>query len=245
MGKKLISLLLVLTLICSFAGCEEDYEGEFEDREEYEEGYFEEENPEGLIGDSGDPNQTWAVYWYLCGSDLESEYGAATDDLNEMLEVTLPPNVTVVVETGGAWMWMNELVDENHLQRYVYKGDELELVDQQPQGNMGSSRTFTDFLRFCKDNYPADRTMVVLWDHGGGSVTGVSFDENYDYDSLTLSEMRESFQNVYPLSEQNPPIDVIGFDTCLMATVDTAAVFRDVAEIMVASEEFEPGCGWY
>lgn len=243
MKKRLLCLLLILSLLCSFAGCEEDYEGEYEEQEDYEEEFWEDDG--GIIGESGDPNQTWAVYWYLCGSDLESEYGAATDDLNEMLEVSLPDNVTVVVETGGAWMWMNELVDENYLQRYVYRGDELELVDQQPQGNMGSSRTFTDFLRFCKDNYPADRTMVVLWDHGGGSVTGVSFDENYDYDSLTLSEMRESFQNVYDLSEAEPPIDVIGFDTCLMATVDTAAAFRDVAEIMVASEEFEPGCGWY
>ena len=42
---------------------------------------------------------SWAVYWYLCGSDLESEGGFATGDLNELLEVALPENVTVVIET--------------------------------------------------------------------------------------------------------------------------------------------------
>lgn len=30
---------------------------------------------------------------------LESQYGCATEDLSEMLEVSLPENVTVVVET--------------------------------------------------------------------------------------------------------------------------------------------------
>ena len=87
--------------------------------------------------------------------------------------------------------------------------------------------------------------MVILWNHGGGSVTGVSFDENYDYDSLTLTELRGGFEQAYDLSAGEPPIDVIGFDTCLMATVDTAAAFQGIANIMVASEEMEPGCGWH
>ena len=246
MLKRLLSFLLVLSLCLSLAGCMDDYEGSFEEEEEPE--LFEEEKQEdeeyGEIGFSGDPEQTWAIYWYLCGSDLESEYGAATDDLSEMMEVTLPDNVTVVVETGGAWMWMNDLVDEDYLERYVYRGNEIQLVDQQPVDNMGSADTFGDFLSFCKENYPADKTMVVMWDHGGGSVTGVSFDENYDYDSLTLSEMREGFESAFDLSGE-PPIDVMGFDTCLMGTVDAAAAFADVAKYMVASEELEPGCGWH
>ena len=30
--------------------------------------------------------ETWAVYWYLCGSNLESEDGAASADLAELLK---------------------------------------------------------------------------------------------------------------------------------------------------------------
>ena len=246
MMKKLLSLLLACSLCLSFAACDEDYEGEYE-QEEYEQEEYEQEEyeQEDLIGSSGDSDQTWAIYWYLCGSDLESEYGAATDDLSELLEVTLPQNVQVVIETGGAWMWMNDTVDGDYQQRYLYHGDELELVDQQPRANMGDPGNFAEFLSFCSQNYPADRTAVVLWNHGGGSVSGVSFDENYDYDSLTISELRQGFEQVFDLDETDPPIDLIGFDTCLMATVDAAAAFRDVAEIMVASEEMEPGCGWH
>ncbi len=36
-----------------------------------------------------------------------------------------------------------------------------------------------------------------------------------------------------------------GFDTCLMATVDVAAVFQNFSRYLVASEEVEPGNGWY
>ena len=245
MLKKLLALLMAGAMCFSFSACLDDYEGEYEEDEEYEEddgGWFGEDEE---IGSSGDPDQTWAVYWYLCGSDLESEYGAATDDLLEMMEVSLPDNVQMVIETGGAASWMNYQVDESCIERYVYQSEEMELVDQQPQSNMGDADTFADFLSFCSQNYPADRTMVVFWNHGGGSVTGVSFDENFGYDSLTLSEIRAGFDAVYDLSQDNPPIDVIGFDTCLMATVDAAAAFQDVAEIMVASEEMEPGLGWY
>ncbi|WP_432409396.1 hypothetical protein [Wukongibacter sp. M2B1] len=28
-------------------------------------------------------DDTWAIYWYLCGSDLESNGGVATIDLHE------------------------------------------------------------------------------------------------------------------------------------------------------------------
>ena len=191
-----------------------------------------------------DGENEWAIYWYLCGSDLESEDGSATADLNELLDVELPDNVKVVIETGGCSEWQNDVIDENYLERYVYSKDELECVDQQPKANMGESDTLAEFLEFCEENYPAEHKAVIFWNHGGGSVQGVSFDENYDYDALTLDELYEAFSSVYELSEENPPLELVGFDACLMATVDTANVFSDIAHYMVASEEYEPGNGW-
>ena len=65
-----------------------------------------------------DDGSSWAVYWYLCGSDLESEGGFATGDLSELLEVELPENVTVVIQTGGAAQWQNDVVEADKLQRF-------------------------------------------------------------------------------------------------------------------------------
>lgn len=194
---------------------------------------------------AGSKDGSWAVYWYLCGSDLESEGGFASADLQELLEVQLPENVTVVIETGGAQQWQNDLVDGSVLQRYVYDSDGLTLVDEQPSASMGDGETLADFLRFASENYPADRTAVVFWNHGGGSVSGASFDELYDYDSLTLSEMYAAFASVWEPDTESPPLELVGFDTCLMATVDTAYTFCDLSRYLVASEETEPANGWY
>ena len=66
----------------------------------------------------------------------------------------------------------------------------------------------------------------------------------FENDSLTLDEMYQAFQANYELSEENPPFDLIGFDTCLMATVDVAYTFTDIGRYLVASQELEPGNGW-
>lgn len=187
----------------------------------------------------------WAIYWYLCGSDLESNYGAATNDLAEMMEVKLPENVKIVIQTGGASVWQNDVVSPTALQRFVYDQDGMKLVEELPSANMGDAQTLKDFLAFSKENYPAKHTAVTLWNHGGGSVTGAAFDELYGMDSLSLAEMYQSFTEVFGENPQDQPVDIIGFDTCLMATVDVAYTFSDIGKYLVASQEVEPGNGWY
>jgi len=187
----------------------------------------------------------WAIYWYLCGSDLESWYGCATEDLAEMLAVTLPENVQVVIQTGGAVQWEREDIVPDQIGRYVYDSDGFRLIEQQPQANMGEADTLADFLRFCTENYPAEKKMALFWNHGGGSVAGAAFDINYSFDSLTINEFRTAFEAVCTPDAAAPPFEVIGFDACLMATVDVASTFRDLGRYLVASEELEPGCGWY
>ena len=187
---------------------------------------------------------TWAIYWYLCGTDLESGGGAATNDLNELLQVQLPENVKVIIETGGTETWHNELIDPSYIERFVYDSNGLAKVDQLPLSSMGDPNTLADFLSFANTNYPAEKQMMLFWNHGGGSVSGAAFDELYENDSLTLAEMYQAFSSVYTLSTDAPPFEVVGFDTCLMATLDTAYTFSDIGKYLVASEELEPGNGW-
>lgn len=196
-------------------------------------------------GDIALEDGSWAVYWYICGSDLESNGGFATNDLSELMEVELPENVNVVIETGGSAVWQNDLMDADKLQRWLYNSEGLQLVDEQPSASMGEAQTLADFLSFAKENYPAEKTAVVFWNHGGGSVTGAAFDEIYGYDSLTLDEMYQAFSSVWNPSMEKQPLELIGFDTCLMATVDVAYTFADLAHYLVASEETEPANGWY
>ncbi len=236
MKKKLPALLLILALLLSLAACGGDTPEEPSGSAESTQG-----QQSASPGGSG---ESWSIYWYLCGSDLESGGGFATSDLEELMEVTLPENVNVVIETGGCSEWQNDFVDASRLQRWVYGSEGLKLVDEQPSANMGEAQTLADFLAFASENYPADRTAVLFWNHGGGSVSGAAFDELYGLDSLTLDEMYAAFTSVWePAADQ--PLELIGFDTCLMATVDVAAAFSDLAHYLVASEETEPANGWY
>ena len=187
---------------------------------------------------------SWAVYWYLCGSDLETNGGFATTDLSEMMEVQLPENVNVVIQTGGAAVWQNDQMDPEKLQRWLYNSEGLQLIEEQDTANMGDAQTLYEFLAFAHENYPADKVAVTFWNHGGGSVSGAAFDELHGLDSLDLSEMYQAFDAVWSADAEHPALELVGFDTCLMATVDVASTFQGFAKYLVASEEVEPGNGW-
>lgn len=236
MKKSVVLLFSVFAMLSVFTGC--GREGVPEQEEAFSGAV---QTASDAVAEEG----SWAVYWYLCGSDLESGGGFATYDLGELLEVSLPENVNVVIETGGSSVWHNDLVDADKLQRWLYNSEGLSLVDEQPVANMGDAGTLAEFLHFAKENYPAEKTAVVFWNHGGGSVAGAAFDELYDYDSLTMDEMYDAFTSVWDPSVENPPLELVGFDTCLMATVDVAYTFADLAHYLVASQESEPGNGWY
>ena len=232
MKKKLLAWLLALAMCVSFVAC-----GSVEEIPD-------EQVPAAKAPATAAEDSTWAIYWYLCGSDLETNGGFATIDLMEMLEVELPENVNMVIQTGGATVWQNDLMDPSKIQRWLFNSEGLTLVDEQKTANMGDAQTLYDFLYFANENYPADKVAVTFWNHGGGSVSGAAFDEIHGLDSLDLAEMYQAFDAVWPANIEKPALELVGFDTCLMATIDVAAVFQNFARYLVASEEVEPGNGW-
>ncbi|MBQ4462855.1 MAG: hypothetical protein II915_00410 [Eubacterium sp.] len=246
MKKKLLSIAMTLALILTACGAEESVvstPAPTTDVDETSNEVAETEAPE--VQAQNDKNdESWAIYWYLCGSDLETEYGLASVDIAEVCGVDLPDNVKIVLQTGGAKEWQNEVVKADKIGRYEVVDGDIKKLDEMNQANMGDGETLKDFLSFCNENYPADHKMVVFWDHGGGTTTGVAQDENYKGDTLSLVELRTAFSETCEVSKENPPYDIIGFDTCLMATVDVASIFKDVGRYLIGSEENETALGW-
>ena len=105
--------------------------------------------------------------------------------------------------------------------------------------NMGDPATLTQFLSAVAVlQTGSERSFVDLWNHGG-SYRGFGADENHDNDDLGLEEMTQSFTD-----SSVSKFDLIGFDACLMASVEVAQAFQGTAGLLVASEETEPGHGW-
>jgi len=191
---------------------------------------------------------TYTALVYMVGSDLESKNGAGTNDLVEMTQVGSTSAVNLIVETGGASQWQNTLVSSASVQRWRVASGDLESKSDLGNLNMGDPATLQDFITWGVANYPADKYVLILWDHGSGAIgtssTGVAFgsDENHGGDGLSLPELQQALQNAYATTGKK--FDVIGFDACLMATVEVASTIRPYASYLVASEELEPGHGW-
>lgn len=181
------------------------------------------------------------VMVYMCGTDLESKYGMATSDLKEMMGAQIGENVNVIVETGGANAWKNKTVSHNFNQIYQVTSRGLVcLEDKFAQKSMVDPTMLTEFIQYSVNNFPADRYMLIMWDHGGGSVSGYGYDEKFaKTGSMTLDEIDSA------IKDSGCIFDFIGFDACLMATLETALVCEKYADYMIASEETEPGVGWY
>ena len=185
---------------------------------------------------------SWVVYLYMCGSDLETNSSFATENLQDLRKVALPENVKFVVQTGGAEKWHMAGVPSDAIARYVLDNQGWHQVEKLPDASMGVSSTLEGFLRFAKENYPAEHRMLLFWDHGGGSIDGVCSDER-DEKILQLADIKRALTAVEKNDVNKPAFDVVCFDTCLMATLETANVFQGYAKYMVASQELMPGTG--
>lgn len=178
---------------------------------------------------------------YMCGTDLESKHSMATSDLNEMAQADLGDKINIIVYTGGCKNWKTQGISNSVNQIYqVQKGGLKQLVSDDGNKSMVEPSTLSEFIKYCKQNFPADRNELILWDHGGGSVTGYGYDEkNTRKGSMSLDGINRA------LSDGGVKFDFVGFDACLMATAETALMLDRHADYMIASEETEPGIGWY
>jgi len=218
----------------------------------------------------------YTVMLYLCGADLESStgyrnmsfrpgpgggggggesvQGLATKSLTNILSVSgKPDNVNFIVETGGASKWASTYgISNSKLQRWHVEDQQLvKDADVSGTNNMGLASTFQSFIEWGLKEYPAEKTAVILSDHGG-AMWGTCFDENnpirtYDFDwddGLTNDEIATALKNAFASTGRTEKLEWIGYDACLMQVQDIAELNSKYFNYMIASEETEMGDGW-
>ena len=191
----------------------------------------------------------WVFAVYLDGdNNLES---AAIDDFLEMSSVGSTSNVVVVVlfdrcikwnsskgysTDYGNWTDARIFKIDRSEEPWNYNADEV-----WGEVNMGNPQTLFRFINYTVTNYPAEKYALILWDHGSGYF-GACQDEDNGNDNLDLSEIKEALGEAY--SQLGIKIDLLGFDACLMGNIEVAYEFRDYVDVIVFSQEYEPGDGW-
>ncbi|MDR0861544.1 MAG: hypothetical protein LBN30_02030 [Oscillospiraceae bacterium] len=182
------------------------------------------------------------VLIYMNGSDLESDSGEATADLAEIMAAgTEAADMNVVVFTGGANRWRNAIIPASECAISTVRDGKLEKLTGVGLRDMGDAGTLAGFIEFGLRRFPADKTSLILWDHGGGSIAGYGQDEKFASSSLTLLEMELAFEKA---GLADARLELLGFDACLMATVEMAVIAERFADCLVASEGLEPSGGW-
>jgi len=184
----------------------------------------------------------YTIMIYMNGSDLESDFGLATDDLAEMLDSGLKSrNANVIILTGGTNRWLNDAIPEYECIIWELADGWLNEIESMGNVDMGNPATLRDFIKFGLANYPAEKYGLIMWDHGGGSIAGFGHDENFNDSSLSLADMKQAFEEA---GLRRQKLEFLGFDACLMATIEMAILASDYAKVLIAAEDLEPGEGW-
>ncbi len=186
--------------------------------------------------ESEDSLPEWGFYVYMAGDN--TLYEEVTDDLNEMKMVGSNNNLEIVTLTDQL------LGNDSHAYHVIKHGVEETPLSEinatwENEIDMGDGETLKDFMVWATTEYPAQRKILVIWDHGSGWKK-VAEDQG---SHLTVPEIRKSIEDYREITG-DPPLTMIGFDACLMGMFEIAYELKDQAEMIHGSEAYEPLEGW-
>lgn len=182
-------------------------------------------------------SRKWTFMVYMdADNNLDS---AGVDDLCEMQNVGSSSDVAVVAlfdrwheECGTNGSAILHIQPEGNNTLWGGWSEEYEL-------NMGDPQTLSWFINYTVEAFPAERYALILWDHGG-NWEGICWDWTSD-DFLTIEEVKGAL-----LNSTVDRVDLLGFDACLMGSVEVAytVALSGKVGVMVGSEDSVPWDGW-
>lgn len=211
----------------------------------------------------------WTVLFYIAGSNLESDYFYATENLQEIAtchniyaekerlareekiasgEAPDPERVNVLFQTGGCTAWhAQELgmdISTKSLQRWKYHPAE------EPDGT--GSFSLEEDLPLASMADPETLTEFLRWgvaSHPAKKYMLVMWGHGQGSKSGLMVDDLYHYDIMYlheledALRESGVHLEAVLFDACLMANLGTASAVEDSAAWMIASEELVAGKG--
>ena len=144
-------------------------------------------------------NKEWTFMFYY-DKDFEGRYDPLHDFVREAYS---HDNLNIIVlqdtENGPAKMWY---IDEHHHMNPLQEMGEI---------NMGDYTTLSNFIKYGKENFPANRYIIDFFNHGGGWI-GTCWDETSDNDYLSMNEIQMAL-------EETRGVDIIMFGLYVLTTI--------------------------
>ncbi len=188
----------------------------------------------------------WTILVFLNGNNNLDSYGK--EDVNEMEKVGSTDRVNVVVQWasyGTRKTKRLKVIKDSNVSTVTSP-----ILQDMGQVDMGSVEELVNFVKWGKENFPAKKYFVDVWNHGNGwqkSLTGLPAFKDVSYDDfsgnrITTEQLGEAMARSKEIIGHN--VSIFGFDACLMAMAEIAAEIAESTDFMVASEDLEPGDGW-
>jgi hypothetical protein len=201
----------------------------------------------GLVDAEGDEELVaWTVLIYMAADNNLEPYGL--QDLGELEQVGSTAEVNILVQLDRAEGHDDSAGDWQDARRFLVRADDdvenIGSVELESLGeiNTGDPMTLADFAIWGIENYPAQHYALIIWDHGSAWL-GLATDDSADGDSLTLPEVDVAMKAIVDtgLIEQ---FDLIGFDACLMGSLEVYRTVAPYGRYAIASPGLVPAQGW-
>ncbi|NMB54679.1 MAG: hypothetical protein GYA15_08245 [Leptolinea sp.] len=201
---------------------------------------------------------TWTVMFYQDADDQTLEEDIFTD-LNEAERIGSTDKVNLVAQIdrySGGFRGKQNFSGAKRF--YLTQDNDLDVIhseelDDLGEVNMADGNVLVDFVTWAVRQYPADRYVLILSDHGtgwpGGWTDGdmESEPENIQIDGfddmLYLNELDDAFTSITKKTGIEK-LDIVGFDACLMGDLEVLSMIAPYADFAVLSQEVEPSMGW-
>lgn len=206
----------------------------------------------GFVGCGGDDGggggitptaNTWTIVAYMAGNNnldySQNINSFVVEDLQEMELIGSTDDVNIIaiissLKSGG----------DANVHYIEYHPDEVgdnissTILEAWGQKDMSDPETLEDFIELALDEYPADRYMLIIDNHGGGWA-GACTDDNAGGLPMKIAEMRQAI-NQADVSGWDNQFDIVLFHACLMASAEVAYGLRDCADWMLACQFVMP-----
>ena len=136
-------------------------------------------------------DESYALFVYMSGADLETDSGAASGVIEELLQADIAENVSVYLQTGGAQHWHNSAIPAEGSVRWEVRDGALRKMETYEEANMGDVQTLSGFVSFA-EGVAAEKKVMLFWGHG--SPYGICPDERFSDDALTYAELERALQ---------------------------------------------------
>jgi hypothetical protein len=204
------------------------------------------------IGDDiGNPNLSaaWTVFVY--GHADHNLSNSFVRDILEMADAEISNvNVIVLVDfdasqvsadsgrnfpSGAQWLQIHG------------SGEEPETLGEEDELDFDDPNVLASAVASAFDQFPSEHRALILWDHGGswkGGYGGDSQNGTRQGQPMSAPILAQAIGAGLEAANIDEPLDILSFDTCLMASAEVALELHSLADIYIANAELDYGDGW-